>query len=262
MKNPLSDIYTNKVLLNEEKDNVVVPSGKQEIVKGGKVPLSKQGGTEKVKGINTPEEDAKFSDRAKGKNEVKENMNTETNTKNAFEGAFERLFKSTLNEEALPGEELAPEVEIPTSDEDMANEITDEKDEVSDLKSDLEAVIDHLQSILAKIGGSEESEEAKEEEAGESEAGEEGEEEPFEESVDFEDEGHALVNAKSGKDLVGPKGKFEVKGAVKTAKGKAVSGDITNEPETKPLSANYKDLQNTKKQDVKTSNIKVGDFFK
>jgi hypothetical protein len=257
MKNPLSDIYTNKVLLNEEKDNVVVPSGKQEIVKGGKVPLSKQGGTEKVKGLDTPEENAKFSDRAKGKNEVKENMNTETNTKNAFEGAFERLFKSTLNEEALPGEELAPEVEIPTSDEDMASEITDEKDEVSDLKSDLEAVIDHLQSILAKIGGSEESEEASEEEAGESEAGEEGEEEPFEEAVDLKE-----LPTSAGAGLVGPKGKFEVKGAVKTAKGKAVAGDLTSEPETKPLSANYKDLQNTKKQDVKTSNIKVGDFFK
>ena len=48
-KNPLEEIYASQVLLNEEKDNVVVPAGKQEIAKGGKVGLAAGGGAEKAK---------------------------------------------------------------------------------------------------------------------------------------------------------------------------------------------------------------------
>jgi hypothetical protein len=255
-KNPLSDIYANKVLLNEEKDNVVVPSGKQEIAKDGKVHLVKDGGDDKVKKhLKTPEKTETPSG-VFAKKEVKENMNTETTTKNAFEGAFERLFKSTLNEDVA--EDTAADVEIPTTDMEMADEINDEKDEVSDLASDIKAVITHLESILDKLSSGE-VEETEDEEV-EEEFG--SEEEPFEESVEAEDHGHALVNAKSGKDLVGPKGKLEVKGAVKVTKGKAVDGKLVNEPVAKELHANHSDLQNTKKQAVKTSNIKVGDFFK
>lgn len=248
-KNPLSDIYASKVLLNEEKDNVVVPSGKQEIAKGGKVHLVKDGGAEKVKkDLETPEENAKYSTGEKAK-EVKENMNTETTTKNAFEGAFERLFKSTLNEDVA--EDTVADVEIPTTDVEMADEIETETDEVTDLASDIKSVISHLESILDKLSSGEVEEtegEEVEEEFGD-------EEEPFEESVDLKE-----VPASAGASLQN-KAKVDVKG-VKVTKGKAVAGKIVSEPETKELHANHKDLQNTKKQDVKTSNIKVGDFFK
>lgn len=262
-KNPLSDIYAKQVLLNEEKDNVVAPAAKLEIAKGGKVSVAKGTGDEKAKkDLETPEETETPTAVFSKKKEVKENMNTET-TKNAFEGAFERLFKSTLNEDVA--EDTAADVEIPTTDVEMADEIHDEKDEVSDLASDIKSVISHLESILDKLSSGEHEEET-EDEAVEAEFGEgESEEEPFEESLatdEAEEHGHALVNAKSGKDLVGPKGKAEVKGAVKVTKGKAVAGDVSSEPETKELHADTKDLQNTKKQAVKTSNIKVGDFFK
>jgi len=264
MKNLLSDIYTNEVLL-EKKNNVVVPANKQEIAKGGKEPLSKGSGTAKVKGVPAPKSDKKFTGvKAKGKN-LKENMNTTTN--NAYEGAFEKLFKSTLTE-GFGDEAEAAEVndhadEIPTSDADVAEDIESHEDEATDLVSDIKAVIDSLTSILDKLSEHEshEGHEMGEEEAGEEVGEEAGEEEPFEESVDYEDEGHALVNAKSGKDLVGPKGKFDVKG-VKVTKGKANDGDVTNEPETKELHASDTDLRSTKKFNVKTSNIKVGDFFK
>ena len=49
-KNPLEEIYSSQILLNEEKDNVVVPAGKQEIAKGGKVGLAAGGGVEKRSG--------------------------------------------------------------------------------------------------------------------------------------------------------------------------------------------------------------------
>lgn len=251
-KNPLSDIYANKVLLNEEKDNVVVPSGKQEIAKGGKVHLVKDGGDEKAKkDLESPEENAKYSTGEEAK-EVKENMNTETTTKNAFEGAFERLFKSTLNEDVA--EDTAADVEIPTTDVEMADEIETETDEVTDLASDIKSVISHLESILDKLSSGEHEEEV-EEEVEEEFGDTESEEEPFEESVELKE-----VPASAGASLQN-KAKVDVKG-VKVTKGKAVAGKIVSEPETKELHANHKDLQNTKKQDVKTSNIKVGDFFK
>jgi len=245
-KNPLSDIYTKNVLLNEEKDNVVVPTGKQEIAKGGKVHLTKAGGDEKVKkDLETPEVNKEYSDVSKTK-KVEEDMNTE----NTYEGAFEKLFKATITEDVV--EDTVEEVEVPTTDEEAADEITGDTDEVNDLVSDLKAVIKHLESILGKVSEVEHNAEEEDELS---------EEEPFEEAVEAEDHGHALVNAKSGKDLVA-KGHGEVKGAVKVTKGKANDGVITAEPETKELHADTKDLQNTKKQSVKTSNIKVGDFFK
>ena len=147
--------------------------------------------------------------------------------------------------------------EIPTSNEEMGDELGEHEDEADDLVSDIKAVIDSLHSILDKLT-EHEKEEGHDMEAEEGEA--EGEEEPFEESVDFEDHGHALVNAKSGKDLIGPKGKFDVHG-VKTVKGKAVDGDVDFEPEPKELHADRKHLENTKKFNPKTSKVKIGDFF-
>ena len=140
-KNILSDIYENSILLAEAKNNVVAPAGKLEITKGGKEPLASGTGTERVKkNLKTPEEDAKYS------GVKKKSMSTESN--NTYEGAFERLFKSTLNEETdtdLHGE--GPE--IPTSDEDAIDEIgsTDDESGISLVKSSLLLTISSPSSI-------------------------------------------------------------------------------------------------------------------
>ena len=270
MNNPLSDLYS-EVLLNEAKkqDSSLVgkknlkfdPLPDQDI---DIEPLAKGRGTDSVtksSKLKTPAENAKFSalKNKKGKSLKMENTN------NKYEGAFEKLFKSTLNEEFGADEAAEHEVEdhadeIPTSDEDMGDELETHEDEADDLVSDIKSVIDSLNSILDKLS------EHEKEEGHDMEAEEEGgEEEPFEESLatdEAEEEGHALVDAaKLSKGLVGPKGKFNV-GGVKTTTGKAVNGTIKIAPDTKELPAIDKGLQNTKKFNPKTSNIKVGDFFK
>jgi len=265
MNNPLSDIYSNKVLLSEKKEGVAAEKNKMKIVPGNKVdeiePLAKGRGPEKdaKKGyLKKVKNDPKFSSTKgeKGKS-IEENMNTT----NKYEGAFEKLFKSTLINEEDEMSDVGAEHEVedhademPTSNEEMGDELGEHEDEADDLVSDIKAVIDSLHSILDKLT------EHEQEEGHDMEAEEGGEEEPFEESVDFEDHGHALVNAKSGKDLVGPKGKFDVHG-VKPVKGKAVDGSIENDPEPKAFSGNRKELENTKKFTAKTSKIKIGDFF-
>lgn len=263
MTNPLSDIYSNEVLLNESKKSAIVGNKKLKITPGNKVdeiePLAKGRGPEKdiKKGyVKSPKEDAKFSSikRKKGKS-LEENMNTN----NKYEGAFEKLFKATLTEDVSDVDTDAIEHEvndhaddIPTSDEDMAEDIGSHEDEATDIVQDIKAVISSLESILDKLS-EHEGHEGHEIEA------EEGEE-PFEESVDYEDHGHTLVNAKSGKDLIGPKGKFDVKG-VKVTKGKADEGELDVDGEPKEEKGNNKELQNTKKFASK-STVKVGDFFK
>ena len=270
MNNPLSDLYS-EVLLNEAKKQGSSLVGKKNL----KVdplpdqdidvePLAKGRGTDRVtksSKLKTPAENAKFSALKKrtGKSLKMENTN------NKYEGAFEKLFKSTLNEEFGADEAAEHEVEdhadeMPTSDEDMSDELGAHEDEADDLVSDIKSVIDSLNSILDKLS------EHEKEEGHDMEAEEEGgEEEPFEESLatdEAEEEGHALVDAaKLSKGLVGPKGKFNT-GGVKTSTGKAVNGTIKIAPDTKELPATDKGLQNTKKFGVKSSNIKVGDFFK
>jgi hypothetical protein len=263
-KNPLSDIYANNVLLREGKDNVVAKpefdTKKAHLVKG-------QGPDKAKKDIKNPEELKKYSDGEKAK-EVKENINMSNEPKKAFEGSFEKLFKATINEEVnenLGDEDLGlGEVDVPTTDDGMMDELEGENDEVTDLASDLKSVIDHLSSILDKLSGGRDQEEHSEEEGheAEEEEGKEGEEEPFEEAIEADTEGHALVDAKKlEKGFTGPKGKYEVKGAVKVSKGKA-DGSTTGPDEVlKPAKSFDKALQNTKKQDVK-STVKVGDFFK
>jgi len=253
MKNPLSDIYSKQVLLNEEKDNVVVPAGKMEIAKGGKIPQAHTGGDEKVKkDIEHPEEHEEYSDGEKAKPmPMKETA--------SYEGAFEKLFKATLNEDVA--DDMAMDVEIPTNDEDMANEITDTSDEVSDLVSDLKSVMDHLQNILDRI--SEESNANEEQDEVQSEFGEEDEEEEVEEveeSVHAEEKGHALHNLKAGTELQKPSSK-EVKGAVKVSKGTASSEVTGADPKLKVL-GKTEDLHNPKKKPEVKSTVKVGDFFK
>jgi hypothetical protein len=154
-KNPLEEIYSNQVLLNEEeKSNVVAPVGKQEISKSGKVGLT-PGGTDKVKkDLKDPEENEKYSDGPEGKDI--ETLKDSKEVK-SYEGAFEKLFKSTLNEDMEEDMAMDLDVEVPTSDEDMVDELEDNNDEVTDLVSDLKSVMDHLQSILNKIGEEEDS---------------------------------------------------------------------------------------------------------
>lgn len=257
MKNPLSDIYSEKVLLQEAaKSNIVVKPGQQEIAKGGKVGLAKSGGDEKVKkNVPKAKESKEYSDGGKGKKvSVKENAR--------YEGTFERLFRTTLSEDfGNTPDPFAPEV--PTTNDEMADEITSTEDEASDLVSDLKSVIDHMQSILDKLSNDEEG--SQEHEAGETEEEEAAEEEAAdeiaEEAVDAEEKGHALHNMTAGTDLQKP-GSREVKGAVPVSKGKATGGDIDSDDKLKPAKSFDKSLQNTKGKPEVSSTIKSGDFFK
>jgi len=271
MNNPLSDLYS-KVLLNEAKkqDSSIVgkkdlkfdPLPDQDI---DIEPLAKGRGDERVaksSKLKTPAENAKYSalKKTKGKSLEMENTN------NKYEGAFEKLFKSTLINEEDEMSDVAAQHEVedhadevPTSNDELSDELGEHEDEADDLVSDIKAVIDSLHSILDKLS------EHEQEEGHDMESEVETEEEPFEESLatdEAEEEGHALVDTKKlEKGLVGPKGKFNV-GGVKTTTGKAQNGSIKIAPDTTELPAIDKGLQNTKKFGVKSSNIKVGDFFK
>lgn len=236
--NNLTDIYTNNVLLSEKKDASKLTGKKNVVTKKGDIGKAElvKGGPEAVKGIKKPET----------KKLMKDNINTEYT-----ESAFEKLFKATITEnfgqETPASADVTPEVEVPTTDQDLSDEVTDEThDEVGDLAEELGNVIDKLQAILAKIGGETPAEDV-EELAGE--------------AVEAEELGHALHNLKKGTELANPKGKNEVSGAVKVAKGKANDGELTNEPELKELGGT-EELDNPKKKPEPKSSIKVGDFFK
>lgn len=254
-KNPLEEIYSSQVLLNEESSktsNVVVPAGQQEIAKGGKVGLVKGYGLEKVKDVEDPEE-AEGTKVLTGEPK-KLNDSMEKPTK-SFEGSFEKLFKATINEEMGEEPVVDMEVEIPTSNEDMVDELEGEKDEVSDLVSDLKAVMDHLQNILDKIseeGGSEEGE------AEEAEFGDEGEESSETEEEAVKEATELKPVGKAGHSLMGKANKV---GSIKPKGGKAQGGDIESDPELKPAKAFDKSLQNTKSYAVK-STVQKGEFFK
>lgn len=261
-KNPLEEIYSSQVLLNEESSktsNVVVPAGHQEIAKGGKVGLAPMGGTERVK-KNVEDPDEAEGTKVLTGEPKKLNDSMEKPTK-SFEGSFEKLFKATINEQ-FPGEEemgMEVDVEVPTSNDDMMDELEGEKDEVSDLVSDLKSVMDHLQNILDKISEESGSEESSDET--ETEFGNEGEEA----SEEVETEEEAVKEATELKPL-GDKSKVlqnknNKAGSVKPHGGKAHSGDVESDPELKPAKSFDKSLQSTKKFDVK-STVKKGEFFK
>jgi hypothetical protein len=259
-KNPLSDIYENKVLLNEEKDNVVQDAKKLDAMIDAKKaqPVAGQG-AEKVKDLEEPEELKKYSDGSKAKAEtLKDSVEA---PKAAFEGSFERLFKATINEDVMeeePAMDMEMDVEVPTSNEEMVDELEDKEDEVSDLVSDLKSVMDHLQSILDKISNEVESKEE----------GEEGEEEmEFGGEEDAEVEDEPVKEATELKPL-GDKGKVlmgknnKVGGAPKVHGGKAHGGDVESDPKLKPAKAHDKALQSPKAKPEVKSTVKVGEFFK
>jgi hypothetical protein len=258
MKNPLSEIYSKQILLNEEK-TAVVKGAKELDSKIGKAPLvKKQGPESSKKEVETPSEDKKYSDGAKAKDMTKESTNR-------YEGAFEKLFKATINEEeTMSGEspEMDFGVEVPTETEDMVDEL---EDEGSDLVSDLRDVMDKLQTILGRLSeeenGEEENEEGSEEEVKESE-NEEGseEEEPYEESVSMEDKGHALHGMKAGTQMMS-KGNMKVASKLKTSTGSAYKGELKDSPEPKELGDKKGSLMGKKGMQA-NSTVKTGDFFK
>jgi hypothetical protein len=258
-KNPLEEIYASQVLLNEEKDNVVVPAGKQQIAKGDKVGLAAGGGAEKAKkDLENPEE-AEGTKILTG--EPKKLNDSMEAPKKSFEGSFEKLFKATINEQ-FPGEEemgMEMDVEVPTSNDDMVDELEGEKDEVSDLVSDLKSVMDHLQNILDKISdeaaGSEESEEVE---------AEFGDEETPEEEVESEEEkpmGEATELKPLGDKSKVLQNKNNKAGSVKPHGGKAHGGDVESDPELKPAKHYNKALQSPKGK-AEVGNVKKGEFFK
>lgn len=246
-QNPLSEIYSSQVLLNEEKDNVV--AGQKELdSKIGKAPLV-HGGAEKVKKDLEDPEEMEGSKVLTGEPKVlKDSMEKPSK---AFEGSFEKLFRATVNEEM---DTMEMDVEIPTSNEDMMDELEGSEDEVTDLVSDLKSVMDHLQTILDKISdvSEEEGEEEGEEEA---EFGEEEseEEKPMGEATELKPVG------KAGHSLMGKANKA---GSVKPHGGKAHGGDIESDPELKPAKAHDKALQNPKSKPEVKSTVKKGEFFK
>jgi hypothetical protein len=263
-KNPLEEIYTSKVLVSES-----VPSNK---VKGEKEldakidakkaqPVSNQG-PESVKGVKKPEEaegtDVKAATPAVLKDSIEEAP------KKSFEGSFEKLFKATINEQ-FPGEEemgaLEMDVEVPTSNDEMMDELEGEADEVTDLVSDLKDLMSKLQTILDKV--TEES--GSEEQEGEVEA-EFSDEESAEQEV--EDEDSEPVKEATELKPLGDKSKVlqnknnKVGGNPKVHGGKAHGGDIESDPELKPAKSFDKTLQNVKGKPEVKSTVKKGEFFK
>jgi hypothetical protein len=251
MSNPLSEIYSKHVLLNEAKSNIVTKKG--EIDPQHKAKPTK-GGPKGVKGVPAPKTEKEFTT---GK--IKESMQNTTN-RSAFGGTFEKLFKATLTEsdvaeDAASDTDGHDDVVPPTTPEDAHDEIHDTEDEVTDLADDLRAVIQHLEKILDKVGG------VSDEVPGEEEH-DHDEQSEFEESLSYEPEPKELGDKSSV--LQGAKKANTVKTSnIKSHGGKANGGKLTDEPEPKAAADKSGVYQGAKKANtVKSSSIKVGDFFK
>lgn len=182
--------------------------------------------------------------------------------------SFEALFRSTLLEdEDLQGTKTTDNVnmdfQVPTTDDDMVDEIENTDDEVSDLVSDLRDVVSKLNDILSKIDDAQEPEGEEESENEEEEETEEMEDEAPESKVkeSVEDHGVPLRGMKSGTGF-NTKQKYVVKSNLKpkSALGQFIKRNAA--PELKKVNVSHTELQNTKNQKVKTSDIKPGEFFK
>lgn len=276
-QNELSDIYSSRVLVTEAKskaksNKVVDQTGELD---GAEKAKPRKGATEKVnKYVKKPENKKEFSE-VKGKpSKVKEST---------MPNAFDRIFKSVLNEEFDTSPEVSDEM---TSDEEGHNELENELenefgDDTSvegkegeegeegegDLTVQLQDVVNKLQEILSNIS-SESEEEGEESEEGESEA-EEGaieetdeteEENPYEESLDLKGQLTQLSD-KLGEFLTKKTSKV-VKGTLSKAKGGKASEGKIPEQDGKPKAFNpsLKAHQNPKGSNV-VSNIKKGDSF-
>ena len=280
MKNELSNIYANKVLVTESKKvaSQKVKGPKVGELEGASKAKLTQGGTEKVKkAVKKPVEKKEFSSADGKPSKMKESQ---------LPNAFDSIFKSVLNEEF--GEtDFAPETEdvvdqefgdVPTPEpvegEEEGNEENLENEE-GDLTAKLQDLVSQLQDIVSKLSSTEEEEESEEEsEEGESEEGgseegeseespEEGESEdveenPYEESLDLKGQLTELSN-KLG-DLLTKKTSNKVKGTLgKAKKGKASEGNVpAQDGKPKAFNPSLKSLQNPKGSNV-VSNIKKGD---
>jgi len=277
-QNELSDIYSSRVLVTEAKgkaksNKVVDQTGELE---GAKKAKPTQGGTEKVKKeVKKPEHKKQFSE-VKGKpSKVKEST---------LPNAFDRIFKSVLNEEF----EVSPEVSDEMS-QDEENELDTEFGDSSegdssegdssegegetegDLTVQLQDLVNKLQDIISNLSseeegseeeeleGSEESPEGSIETTEETEETEETEDEnPYEESLDLKGQLTQLSD-KLGEFLTKKTSKV-VKGALGKAKGGKASEGKIPEQDGKPKAFNpsLKALQNPKGSNA-VSNIKKGD---
>jgi hypothetical protein len=263
-KNPLEAIYESQVLTSE-----AVPSNKVKDAKSleNEMDLKK---AQPVKGQGPDSvRDVKKPGELKG-TEVHEPKKLTTDSleapKKSFEGSFEKLFKATINEQ-FPGQdemsspEVEMEVEVPTSNDDMMDELEGEADEVTDLVSDLKDLMGKLQSILDKVteeAGSEEKEDEAEAEFGEDESAEEEveqeEEKPMGEATELKPLGDKSKVLQNKNNKVG--------GSPKVHGGKAHGGDIESDPELKPAKSFDKTLQNVKGKPEVKSTVKKGEFFK
>jgi seryl-tRNA synthetase len=213
-----------------DKSSMLVKSDKELDSKIGKAGLIKGQGPDNIKDIEDPEEDKKYSDGDKAKDMTKESS--------SYEGAFERLFKATINEEEENEDmDMELEEEVPVTSEDMASEIEETEEEEENLISDLQKVMSQLQGILDKL--SEEGEEENEEDNSEEEG-----EEPYEESVDMTQKSHMKVSGKP-----------------QPSKGSAHKGDFKPSPHPKPHKNKGEYLRSKGAMKVKSS-VSPGDFFK
>jgi hypothetical protein len=268
-KNPLSEIYESKVLTSE---SAAVPSSKvkdaaslEKEMHLKTAQLVPGQGPESVKGGKKPEE-AEGTD-VNAATPKKLTTDSLEAPKKSFEGSFEKLFKATITEQ-FPGEEemsspeMEMEIEVPTSNDDMMDELEGEADEVSDLVSDLKDLMSKLQTILDKVteeAGTEEGTEEAEAEFGDEEG------ESAEREIENEEE-EPVKEATELKPLGDKSGVLQNKnnkvGSVKPHGGKAHSGDIESDPELKPAKSFDKTLQSPKGKPEVKSTVKKGEFFK
>jgi hypothetical protein len=223
MSNPLSDIYAKQVLLNEEKGKT-----NNVVAKAGEMKISKDGKEhlETKGGDEKVKKDVKKPETDKhytGTDKVKESMQNTTN-RSAFGGTFEKLFKATLTEA-----DVADDAASDFGAEETVPPVTPEEahDEIHDTEDEVSDLAGDLRSVIQHL----ESILSKIE-------GVDGEEESFEGGEEGEMEGEH-----------GEEQEFEE--------------SLCYEPEPKPLADKSGVYQGAKKANtVKSSNVKVGDFFK
>ena len=258
-KNPLSEIYESKVLVSESVPSDKVKGEKEldAMINAKKAQTVANQGPEAVKkDLENPEELEGTKVLSGEPTVLKDSMEAEQ-PKKAFEGSFEKLFKATINEDVMEDNAIEMDVTVPTSDEEMVDEIEDKADEVSDLVSDLKSVMDHLQNILDKISD-EQGEKSEEEEI---EFGnDEADVEETEETEEVKEATELKALGDKGKALMSKNNK--VGGSPKVHGGKAQGGDVESDPELKPAKSHDKALHSPKSKPEVKSTIKKGDFFK
>jgi len=220
-----------------DRSSMMVKGDKELESKIGKAGLVKGQGPDKIKDLDDPDEDKKYSDGAQAKDMAKESS--------SYEGAFERLFKATINEEEETEEvEETDSEQMPVSGEEMSDEIEDTQEQESNLISDLQNVMSQLQDILSKLSDEESEEEELEENTDEDSEDSEELEEPYEESVDLSQ-----------------KSQMKVAGKIHPSKGVAHKGSFKPSPHPKLHKNKGEYLKSKAAMKVKSS-VTPGDFFK